>query len=357
MLLLYSLPDHYSYPSLKKHLSKNRPITMKFQSLVPLAILPIAGSYAQTPSASVPVTGTINPRPTASPLPPVSPTAAAFIGELSTAILYASLIANDNDLAALCPLIDPPSLSNITGIDGVAVQREVCAAATLSRNATIKEQLVLANQQGLSYLQTALFAVQVAGNYAGGTDLDTLCSEIETQLINNLFFNNIDNFGTTVKNYICNAAKPTSPTSTLTPPPSTPYSNTTEPCASPTGFANKVVPVPDALTDKHFYPSDQFNSTHGLFGFTDLNIDLPEAVVTSFCLDKCIAFPGCVSIFVNQGRPYPPGASGDDTAPRWYCAAFDAPLSADVYRVIDAPESFLYGLGVNRVCEGTYRAY
>ena len=310
-----------------------------------------------------------------------TPTTEDFVGELSTAILYASLISNDNDLAALCSLINPPALSNITGIDGETVQREVCAGSrVVALSATLGEQLVLENQKGVSVLATALFAVQVAGNYAGGTDLDTLCSEIETQLITNLFFNYIDNFGTRVKNYICNAAKNTtsSPTPTPAPSPSPTFSNTTETCASPTGFGNKVVRVPDSLADEHFYPDvDNFDARHALFQITDLNIDLPEAVVTSFCLDKCIAFPSsprpCHSIFVNQGKPFalrdgdppppppgsnpPPPPSGSDTAPRWYCDGFDVPLTAAVYRIIDAPESYLYGLGVNRVCNETYRAY
>lgn len=141
---------------------------------------------------------------------------------------------------------------------------------------------------------------------------------------------------------------------------SSPSSTTTETCASPTGFANQVVPAPDYLANAHFSPSSEFNATHGLFILTDLNIDLPEAVIARFCLDKCIAYGGtriCRSIFVNQGKPYPLGSMGSDNAPRWYCAGYDAPLSASVYRIIDAPESYLYGLGINRVCNGTFRAY
>lgn len=166
------------------------------------------------------------------------------------------------------------------------------------------------------------------------------------------------------------AAKNTTLSPTLTPTPSSSPTdgNTTETCALPTGFGNKVVRVPDSLADAHFYPDvNNFNATHSLFGITDLNIDLPESVFTSFCLDKCIAFPSpnrpCRSIFVNQGKPFPLRDSppspplGSDTAPRWYCSGFDVPLTAAVYRIIDAPESYLYGLGVNRVCGSTYRAY
>lgn len=336
-------------------------ITMQFQKeLLSIALLPIVGSYAQSQSASFIATGTINLAPTASPLPPVSPTVELFIGELSTAILYASLIANDNDLASLCPLISPPALSNITGINGEIVRKQVCGAAIIQKS-TFGEQLVLGNQQGVSFLATALFAVQVAGNYAGGTDLGTLCSEIETKLINNLFLEYIDGFGTKVKDYICNAARSTSATSTSVA--SLPSSTTTETCTSPTGFANKVVPAPDDFANAHFYPDLKFATVHTLFEITDVNIDLPEAVIAHYCLDKCIAYSltggsrPCLSIFVDQGIPYPPGRLGNDTAPRWYCAGHDAPLSPNLYRKIDAPDSFKYGLGINRLCGGTYRAY
>lgn len=323
-----------------------------------IALVPVIGSYAQKLPATVTVTGSIH-LPTASPLPPVRPKVEAFLDELATAIIYASLIANDNNLTATCALIDPPALSNITGINGKIIQTEVCSAAKIqAQNATASEQVVLANQRGVPFLATALFAVQVAGNYAGGTDLNKLCSEIETGVISDLFSNYIDNFGTTIKNYICNAAKSTSVTSTSATP--SPSSTTTENCTSPTVFGNKVVPAPQALANEHFTPSPTFNATHSLFIATDLNIDLPEAVIARYCLDKCITYGGtrtCRSVFVNQGKPFPPGSMGSDTAPRWYCAGYDAPLSADVYQKIDAPESYMYGLGINRACSGTYRAY
>lgn len=334
---------------------------MRFpMKLLFMALLPVVGSYAKTPPASVSLTRTTIPAPTASPLPPVSPTVEAFIGELSTAILYASLIGNDNDLAALCPLINPPALSNITGVNGTIVREEVCAAATVvAENAEFGEQLVLLNQRGVSLFATALFAVQVAGNYAGGTDLNTLCSEIEADLISLLFIGYIDNFGKTVKDYVCNAARSTSANHTSTV--SSPHPTLNETCKSPTGFGNKVVRVPDALANVHYYVSPQFSTAHSLFLSTDLNIDLPEAVIARYCLDQCIAYRStgrtCLSVFINQGKPFPLGSMGSDNSPRWYCAGYDAPLSPGVYQEIDAPESYLYGLGINRACNGTYRAY
>ncbi|MCJ1471175.1 hypothetical protein MMC07_009823 [Pseudocyphellaria aurata] len=326
------------------------------KELLFVALLPVIGSYAQLP-ATVTVTGSI-PTPTASPLPPVNPKVQTLLDELATAIVYATLIANDNNLTATCALVDPPALSNITGINGKIVQLEVCSAAKIqAQNATASELVVLANQRGVPFLATALYAVQVAGNFAGGTDLDKLCSEIETVSITDLFSKYIDNFGTKIKNFVCNAAKHAAVTRTSAA--SSPSSTATEKCTSPTGFGNKVVPAPQALANEHFRPSPTFNATHLLFTITDPNIDLPEAVIARYCLDKCITYGGtrtCRSVFVNQGKPFPLGSQGADNAPRWYCSGFDAFLSANVYQKIDAPESYLYGLGINRAC-GTYRAY
>lgn len=338
---------------------------MEFQKqILFMALLLVLRSYAQTTPATVTIQSVkATLVPTASPLPPVSPTVEAFIGDLNTAILYASLIGNDKDLAGLCSRINPPALSNITGIDGTAVQREVCAAVTvLAQNPELRDYLVLENQMGVSSLRTALFAVQVIGNYAGGSDLDALCSEIDEDLINRLFINFInDDFGTTIKNYVCNAAK--SKSAIPSPTSRSIFSTTSETCTSPTGFANKFVRTPESLINTHFYPSDNFTNAHTLFEISDPNVDLPEAVIASFCLDKCVAYRpsgghgNCLSIFIDQGRPYPPGRLGNDTALRWFCGGFDAPLSGDDYTAIDTSDSFLYGLGVNRVCNGTYRAF
>ena len=62
------------------------------------------------------------------------------------------------------------------------------------------------NRVGITYLAQALFAVQVASGYAGGTDLNTLCSEIQTQLINGLFVGYVPDGGTAIKNYVCGAS-------------------------------------------------------------------------------------------------------------------------------------------------------
>lgn len=58
-----------------------------------------------------------------------------------------------------------------------------------------------------------------------------------------------------------------------------------------------------------------------------------------------------------MGKPYPPNPS--DTATRWYCEGFGEYFEEDEsdFVPVDAPGSYMYGLGVNRACGGDYRAY
>lgn len=106
-------------------------------------------------------------------------------------------------------MINPASLDKISGIaiNGSAVQREVCALAAIDfASPSLSAPVISGNQAGVSYLATALFAVQVAGNYAGGPNLAALCSEIEATLIDNIFINYIPFVGTAVKDYVCSVA-------------------------------------------------------------------------------------------------------------------------------------------------------
>ncbi|KAL8966752.1 MAG: hypothetical protein Q9197_005811 [Variospora fuerteventurae] len=96
------------------------------------------------------------------PRHPINQSAQTFIDELRTAILYASLIANGGNQADICGGINPVSLSNNTGLNGVVVQDEVCASAVIQRfRPALGEALFLSNQIGLTDLTIALFAVQV----------------------------------------------------------------------------------------------------------------------------------------------------------------------------------------------------
>ncbi len=132
-------------------------------------------------------------------------------------------------------------------------------------------------------------------------------------------------------------------------------------CTSPSGFANTVVFAPAALATVNHQIDDAFVDTHAVYFTEILNIAIPQAAIASFCLDECIAYTGnstsdlpCLSFSVDMGEPYPPNAS--DTAVRWFCTTFDAQLSPELYEAIDA-ESYMHAVGVNRVCEGTFRAY
>lgn len=161
--------------------------------------------------------------PTITSLPPVSSTVQTLINDLFTALLYVELISNGGDSEKLCSVIDPPSLNQIPGIgiNGSAIQRQVCAAGALNfYSPDLVPPFIVANQIGVSYLATALFAVQVAGNYAGGTNLSTLCAEIQTTYVNDLFGGYLLGIGTAVKDYVCSAAS-------ASPSPSSEFTDTT----------------------------------------------------------------------------------------------------------------------------------
>ena len=170
------------------------------------------GSATRTALPTAPVAP---PAPTASPLPPVSPFVGDLLTKLATAVLYASLFANGGDYQAFCDAIIPENLSGIgpPGINGTGVKNELCTGATLvARNADFGPFLTEGNQRGVTYLATALFAVQVAGGFAGGPDLAMLCSEIEAELVNTLFIGFTDtDVGSQVKDYVCSAAASPTP--------------------------------------------------------------------------------------------------------------------------------------------------
>lgn len=303
----------------------------------------------------------------------MAPIVQEFINELSTAILYAELFANAGDQMKLCSVINPASLDEISGvaINGSAVQQQVCALAAIEfATPSLSDTVISENQAVVQYLATALFAVQAAGGYAGGPDLATLCFEIEATLIDNIFIGYIPDVGTAVKDYVCSAAS-ASPSATTTSPSSTPppypvntntTTTTTPTCASPTGFANTVIPAPRALATSNFEIAPAFSDAHAVFIITDANTALSEASIASFCLDQCIAYQPngttgpCLSFNVNLGLPIPPTPSGPE---QWFCSGFDAYLADDGsdYVPVEVEGSYMFGLGVNRVCNGTYRAY
>ena len=113
----------------------------------------------------------------------------------------------------LCSAINPPALSNNTGINGTAVQNEVCFTAAIQTiNPPLFPIVVEGNQIGLQkYAEIALYAVQVAAGYGGvksptRKELRVLCDELDEDRLNALFIGYIINEGTRVKNFVCNAS-------------------------------------------------------------------------------------------------------------------------------------------------------
>lgn len=265
------------------------------------------------------------------------------------------------------------------------MQQEVCALAAIEfATPNLANTVVSGNQAAVQYLSTALFAVQVAGNYAGGPNLATLCSEIETTLVDNIFIGYIPKVGTGVKNYVCSAASASasaSATSTAscsacacasassTASTSAPYpmnatmTTSTTSCASPTGYANTVVPAPSALARSNFQVAPAFAAAHLVVEFRSVDITVSEASIATECLNRCVAYEPksttgpCLSFNVNLGKPIPPTGNGGPT--QWFCSGFDAYLANDGsdFVPVEVGGSYMFGLDVNRVCSGTYRAY
>ena len=100
--------------------------------------------------------------PSAAPTPPIDAKAQVIVDTLKTEILYVELIGNDGNLPKLCSAINPAALFNETGINGTAVQNEVCSAAAIAEFLPgLARTVVLENQNGVAFLEAALFAVQV----------------------------------------------------------------------------------------------------------------------------------------------------------------------------------------------------
>ncbi|KAI4170269.1 MAG: hypothetical protein LQ346_008882 [Caloplaca aetnensis] len=329
--------------------------------------------------------------PTSTPLSPAKADAQALIDDFGTAFLYAALIGNGGNLPKLCSALDPAGLRQLTGfsLNGSLIQTEVCAAASLQSFAPeLASVVVEINQQAFAYLATALYAVQVAGNYAGGPDLTALCDAVQPAVIEGLFVQGSTNAATQAKDYVCSAAAASTasqsssssstaapqPTASYNPPPqsSATTNNTTSTgvvptCTSPLGFANKAVVLPSPLATPSFEVDPAFAAQHLLFLFGELNGRFPRATVATFCLEQCIQYqatnattmkgPECVSFNVNRGRPIPPELEGGNE-PRWFCSGFDEVLGPEVFVKRDVEGAFMYPLGVNRVCGGDgYRDY
>ena len=90
---------------------------------------------------------------------------------------------------------------------------------------------------------------------------------------------------------------------------------------------------------------------------------MSEASIATECLERCVAYKPnsttgpCLSFNVNLGRPIPPTGNGGPL--QYFCSGFDAYLANDGsdFVPVEVEGSYEFGLDVNRVCKGTYRAY
>ena len=138
--------------------------------------------------------------------------------------------------------------------------------------------------------------------------------------------------------------------------------STTPTCTQPTGLANTFVPAP-LPSDISYKIAPSFVAALSVFVFNDLPGSFSEASIATFCFEQCVAFQPnatrgqCLSFNVNYGSPVPP--TGDGGPARFYCTGFDALVATDGsdFQAVDVPGSFLYPISVNRVCNGSYRAY
>lgn len=136
----------------------------------------------------------------------------------------------------------------------------------------------------------------------------------------------------------------------------------------PTATLPLASPILSSSRPKHSQPpttkiADSFVNAHYVYYTEIANTALFQASIASFCLDQCIASKAnatgnvpCLSINIHLGTIYP--SNPNDTAIRWLCTAFDAPSTPELYQPLEPDvDSYMHPAGVNRVCEGTFRAY
>jgi len=139
--------------------------------------------------------------------PPFSGQAQQQVMTLATAIYIVEVIDNGGNLTHVCRDLNVTALY-LEGLDGKLAKQKICAAAINPPPPTNSSAIT-----DVISLATALYAVEVAGNYAGGTNLTTLCNVIDVNIISLLGFD-----GASVKDFVCAAASGTSlaPTATAT---------------------------------------------------------------------------------------------------------------------------------------------
>lgn len=190
------------------------------------------------------------------PLPPFTGQAQQDLVMLATAIYIVEVINNGGNLSQVC-LAFNVTAAYLEGLDGNLAKQKICAAALHPPPPANSSSI-----NGIIALSTALFAVEVAGNYTGGTNLTTLCNLIDVNTITLLGFD-----GAGVKNFVCAAASGTS----LPPTPmATTLATVTTTCynSSTTRAAN---PVTTTTTTTSF--SEREHHSRATFRPSDLGIN------------------------------------------------------------------------------------
>lgn len=127
--------------------------------------------------------------------PPFGGDAQQLVIQLATAIYIVEVINNGGPLQEVCDTLNVTVLY-FEGLNGALAKQKICAAAA---NPPPPANASAIN--GIITLATALYAVEVAGNYAGGTNLTNLCNLIDYQAIDLLGFD-----GPSVEDFVCSAA-------------------------------------------------------------------------------------------------------------------------------------------------------
>ena len=137
---------------------------------------------------------------------------------MTTAFIYVTLLSDNPELLReICGSLNPARLDKIAqppgypGINGTAIRNEVCYVASLNAYYPKIAELVTEGQPAdVPLIARALFAVQVASGFAGGTDLNKLCVDLNPTLLNGLFqgFTAPDaKTGNQIQDYVCGVAK------------------------------------------------------------------------------------------------------------------------------------------------------
>lgn len=162
------------------------------------------------------------------------------------------------------------------------MKTEVCNAAKIGRqNRESESAIIRLNQEWAKYLVKAVYAVDVAGGFAGWTDLKNLCNRIKA-VVTNSDIRAIERLARKLKsksatppllNHHHSSQRqdyPAPPTTITTP------TLAVQNCTHPQGFTNTVVPLaPKLAAGGHFQIPRPYNDAQKLIITIDPDIYIP----------------------------------------------------------------------------------